>query len=117
MELFLSVRKTATFRRRRSGVSSIDEKGTSPGQTASVEQRVAAIAAAFETRGMEPRPFIKTKTHVAEEEWVPRNGILCWRRGDPDALETATELARRFLNDESGLAVGSQRHATLHPTP
>ena len=42
--------------------------------TASVEQRVAAIEAAFEARGMEPKPFIEAMTHTAEEEWVPRNG-------------------------------------------
>jgi nitrile hydratase subunit alpha len=41
---------------------------------APVERRVAAIEAAFEERGLEPKPFIETMTHVAEEEWVPRNG-------------------------------------------
>jgi nitrile hydratase len=43
-------------------------------QVAPVERRVAAIEAAFEQQGMEPKPFIETMTHTAEEEWVPRNG-------------------------------------------
>ncbi|UGY22882.1 nitrile hydratase subunit alpha [Bradyrhizobium septentrionale] len=45
-----------------------------PSQVAPVENRVAAIEAVFEQRGMEPKPFIETMTHAAEEEWVPRNG-------------------------------------------
>lgn len=43
-------------------------------QVASVERRVAAIEAVFEQQGMEPKPFIETMTHAADEEWVPRNG-------------------------------------------
>ena len=45
-----------------------------PSQVAPVERRVAAIEAVFEQQGMEPKPFIETMTHAAEEEWVPRNG-------------------------------------------
>lgn len=47
---------------------------SSSSQIAPVERRVAAIEAVFEQRGMEPKPFIETMTHAAEEEWVPRNG-------------------------------------------
>lgn len=43
-------------------------------QTASIEQRVAAIEAVFETHGMQPGPFIAGMTHAAAEEWVPQNG-------------------------------------------
>src|SRR5258705_12203608 len=52
----------------------MDEKHAVSSQVASVEQRVAAIEAVFEARGMEPAPFIEKMTHAAEEEWVPRNG-------------------------------------------
>jgi nitrile hydratase len=52
----------------------MDPGHSRPSQTAPVERRVAAIEAAFEERGMEPKPFIETMTHTAEEEWVPRNG-------------------------------------------
>jgi nitrile hydratase subunit alpha len=52
----------------------MDSSHSSHSKTASVENRVAAIEALFEQRGMEPKPFIDTMTHTAEEEWVPRNG-------------------------------------------
>jgi nitrile hydratase len=52
----------------------MNDEHTLIGRVASVEQRVAAVEAAFEARGMEPKPFIETMTHAAEEEWVPRNG-------------------------------------------
>jgi nitrile hydratase subunit alpha len=52
----------------------MDDKHAVPKRVASVEERVAAVEAAFEARGMEPKPFIEKMTHVAEEEWVPRNG-------------------------------------------
>jgi nitrile hydratase len=42
--------------------------------TASVEQRVDAIEAAFEERGFEARKFIEEFKHTAEENWVPENG-------------------------------------------
>jgi nitrile hydratase len=52
----------------------MDDKHAVPKRVASVEERVTAVEAAFEARGMEPKPFIEKMTHVAEEEWVPRNG-------------------------------------------
>jgi nitrile hydratase len=52
----------------------MDDKHAVSARVASVEERVAAVEAAFEARGMEPKPFIEKMTHVAEEEWVPRNG-------------------------------------------
>ena len=42
--------------------------------TASVEQRVDAIQAAFEERGMKAGEFIDEFKHLAEEQWVPENG-------------------------------------------
>ena len=42
--------------------------------TASVEQRVDAIQAAFEERGMKAGEFIDELKHLAEEQWVPENG-------------------------------------------
>ena len=41
---------------------------------ASVEQRTAAIEAAFDERGMKPGEFIEQFEHFTEEQWVPRNG-------------------------------------------
>ena len=42
--------------------------------TASPEQRVGAIEAALEERGMKPAEFIEEITRLAEERWVPENG-------------------------------------------
>lgn len=42
--------------------------------TASVEQRVVAIEAAFRERGMKPAEFIDEMTHLADERWGPQNG-------------------------------------------
>jgi hypothetical protein len=77
-------------------MSNMDDKGTGPGQTASVEQRVAAIEAVFEARGMEPKPFIDTMTHSAEEEWVPRNGARVVAKAWTDP-----EYRRRLLAEHS----------------
>src|SRR5688572_17461096 len=41
---------------------------------ASVEQRVDAIQAAFDERGMKPGEFVEEFRHLAEEQWVPENG-------------------------------------------
>ena len=41
---------------------------------ASVEQRVDAVEAALHERGMKPGEFIDEFEHLAEEQWVPRNG-------------------------------------------
>lgn len=49
--------------------------GTRPQtETAPVEQRVAAIEAAMDARGMNPGEFVRDFTSLAEEQWVPENG-------------------------------------------
>jgi nitrile hydratase subunit alpha len=42
--------------------------------TASIERRVAAVEAALHERGLKPFEFIEEFEHLAEEQWVPRNG-------------------------------------------
>ena len=42
--------------------------------TASVEQRLAAVQAVMQGRGMEPLAAIEKGYQQAEEDWVPRNG-------------------------------------------
>jgi len=41
---------------------------------ASVEQRVAAIEAAFDERGMAPGEVISEFQHTVDEQWIPQNG-------------------------------------------
>src|SRR4051812_27148524 len=43
-------------------------------KTASVEQRVDAIQAALDERGLEASEAVDELGHRAEEEWVPKNG-------------------------------------------
>jgi nitrile hydratase subunit alpha len=48
------------------------DQGT--GQTASMEQRVNAIQAAFDARGFKATEAVEELAHLAQEQWVPRNG-------------------------------------------
>jgi nitrile hydratase len=43
-------------------------------RTASVEQRVDAIQAALDERGMKATEAVDELRHLAEEQWVPQNG-------------------------------------------
>ena len=67
---------------------------TSSPQVAPVERRVAAIEAVFEQKGMEPKPFIETMTHAAEEEWVPRNGARVVAKAWTDPAFRAAPVQR-----------------------
>ena len=73
---------------------------SSPQQVAPVERRVAAIEEVFEQHGMEPKPFIETMTHAAEEEWVPRNGarVVAKAWSDPAFRQ------RLFANGKNAVA-------------
>ena len=44
------------------------------GRIAPVEQRVDAIQAALEERGLKPGEFIVQANHLVEERWIPENG-------------------------------------------
>lgn len=61
---------------------------------APVEQRVAAIAAAFEERGLAPAAAVADLERAAQEEWVPQNGARVVARAWSDA-----EFRRRLLAD------------------
>jgi len=43
-------------------------------RTATVEQRVEAIQAALDARGMNATEAIEELGHLAQEEWTPKNG-------------------------------------------
>jgi nitrile hydratase len=57
-----------------------------PPPIASVEQRVDAIQGAFEERGMQAAQAVEEFTHLAEEQWAPRNGARVVARAwtDPE---------------------------------
>ena len=50
-----------------------DDKPSKP-PIATIEQRLDAIHAAMEERGLDPAQAIADQTHTIEEEWLPRNG-------------------------------------------
>ena len=88
--------------------------------TASVAQRLAAIEAAFEERGLTAGNVVADLEHAAREEWVPQNGARLVARAWVDA-----DFRRRLLANgreavaELGLAMPRHhRHfVVLENTP
>ena len=67
---------------------------------ASVEQRVQAIEAALEERGMKAGEFVVQATHLAEHEWLPHNGA----RVVAKAWTDAAFRQRLFANGRAAVA-------------
>jgi nitrile hydratase len=61
--------------------------------TASVEQRVDAIQAALDERGMKASEAVAELAHKAQEEWVPKNGARVVARAWVDPAFKARLLA------------------------
>jgi nitrile hydratase len=94
--------------------------GTIQQNTASVEQRVDAIQAAFEERGMKPAEFIDEFVHTAEEKWIPENGARVVAKAWTDPAFKARLLANgREAVAELGLTMPPHhRHlVVLENTP
>ena len=91
-----------------------------PEGTATVEQRVAAIEAAFEERGMKAREAIEELGHRAQEEWIPQNGARVVARAwtDPEFRKRLLANGREAVA-ELGLAMPRHhRHlVVLENTP
>jgi len=88
--------------------------------TASVEQRVDAIQAAFDERGMKPAEFIDEFVHTAEEKWIPENGARVVAKAWTDPAFKARLLANgREAVAELGLSMPPHhRHlVVLENTP
>jgi len=87
---------------------------------ASVEQRVAAIDAAFEARNLKPSGAVEQLEHVADEVWVPRNGARVVARAWTDPAYRQRLLANgRDAVLELGLTMPAHhRHlVVLENTP
>ena len=73
---------------------------------ASVEQRVAAVEAAFGERGLTAGNVVAELEHAAEEQWVPQNGARVVARAWTDAAFRRRLLANgRDAVTELGLAM------------
>ena len=85
-----------------------------------MEQRAAAIASAFEERGLAPASAVAELEHAAQEQWIPQNGARVVARA-----WTNPEFRKRLLADgrtavaELGLAMPKHhRHlVVLENTP
>ncbi|HSC00762.1 MAG TPA: nitrile hydratase subunit alpha [Burkholderiaceae bacterium] len=87
---------------------------------ASVEQRVAAIDAAFEARNLKPSGAVEQLEHAADEVWVPRNGARVVARAWTDPAYRQRLLANgRDAVLELGLTMPAHhRHlVVLENTP
>jgi len=87
---------------------------------ASVEQRVAAIDAAFDARNLKPAGAIEQLEHAADEVWVPANGARVVARAWTDAAYKQRLLANgRDAVLELGLTMPAHhRHlVVLENTP
>jgi nitrile hydratase subunit alpha len=87
---------------------------------ASLERRVDAIQGAFDERGMNPAEAVEKFTHLAEEQWVPRNGARVVARAWTDPAFRRRLLANgRDAVAELGLAMPRHhRHlVVLENTP
>jgi nitrile hydratase subunit alpha len=87
---------------------------------ASVERRVDAIQGAFQERGLNPAEAVEEFTHLAEEQWVPRNGARVVARAWTDPAFRRRLLANgRDAVAELGLAMPKhhRRLVVLENTP
>lgn len=94
--------------------------GEGTARTASMEQRVAAIQAAFDDRGFKATAAVEELDHLAQEQWVPRNGARLVAKAWVDAGFHARLLADgRGAVDELGLTMPKHhRHlVVLENTP
>ena len=89
-------------------------------RTATVEQRVDAIQAALEAKGLKAAEAVEELAHKAEEEWVPRNGARVIARAwvDPEFRKRLFANGREAVA-ELGLAMPKHhRHlVVLENTP
>jgi nitrile hydratase len=87
---------------------------------ATLEQRTAAIEAAFDERGMKPGQFIEQFEHLTDEQWAPRNGARVVAKAWTDAAFKQRLLADgRSAVTELGLTLPAHhRHlVALENTP
>ena len=89
-------------------------------RVAPIEQRVAAVEAALEERGLKARAFIEDAKHLVEDKWVPENGarVVAKAWSDPAFRERLFADGRAAVG-ELGLAMPPHhRHlVVLENTP
>lgn len=86
----------------------MDDQPVAPTRAATVEQRMDAIQAVMEARGLGAAAAIETGYHLTEEEWVPRNGARIVAKA-----WTNPEFRARLLAD--GKAAAAELGFTMPP--
>src|SRR4029434_7220198 len=68
---------------------------------ASIEARVDAIQSALDERGFKATPAVEELGHLAQEEWVPRNGARVVAKAwcDPDFRKRLLTDGRTAVTD------------------
>jgi nitrile hydratase subunit alpha len=102
------------------GATSMSDHNPVIQRTASVEQRVDAIQAILDDRGMRATESIEELSHLAQEQWVPRNGARVVAKAWVDPAFRARLLANgRDAVAELGLSMPKHhRHlVVLENTP
>ena len=88
--------------------------------TASVQQRVEAIQAALDARGMNATDAVHELDHIAQEQWIPQNGARVVAKAWVDAAFRARLIADgRAAVTELGISMPKHhRHlVVLENTP
>jgi len=88
--------------------------------TASVQQRVEAIQAALDARGMNATDAVQELDHIAQEQWIPQNGARVVAKAWVDAAFRARLIADgRAAVTELGISMPKHhRHlVVLENTP
>jgi len=88
--------------------------------TASVQQRVEAIQAALDARGMNATDAVQKLDHIAQEQWIPQNGARVVAKAWVDAAFRARLIADgRAAVTELGISMPKHhRHlVVLENTP
>jgi nitrile hydratase len=84
------------------------------------DRRVAALEAAFESRGLDAKAFVDKQVRVSEEDWVPENGarVVAKAWSDPAFRERLLRNGKEAVA-ELGLAMPAHhRHlVVLENTP
>jgi nitrile hydratase len=89
-------------------------------RTASVEERVDAVQAALEARGLQASEAVEELAHKAQEEWIPRNGARIVARAwvDPEFRKRLLANGREAVAEMGFAMPKHHRHlVVLENTP
>jgi len=84
------------------------------------DRRVAALEAAFESRGLDAKAFVDRQVRVSEEDWVPQNGarVVAKAWTDPEFRERLLRNGKEAVAELGLTMPAHHRHlVVLENTP